>query len=51
MMKDFFWHYFAQTGSIDAYLLYTENSDTLFPDEVIESENSSPVEEAPHMNR
>jgi hypothetical protein len=44
MMKDFFWHYFARTGSIDAYLLYTGQIEALVPEEMMESENTS-VEE------
>lgn len=49
MMKDFFWHYFAQTGSIDAYLLYTEDEDTLFLDDMIEPKDGIVAEEPSHM--
>ncbi|MFT9848661.1 YqzL family protein [Aneurinibacillus sp. REN35] len=50
MIKDFFWQYFAQTGSIDAYLLYTEDEDALvFPDESIDYKIGSTVDEHTHM--
>ncbi|WP_439644907.1 YqzL family protein [Aneurinibacillus tyrosinisolvens] len=28
MMRDFYWHYFATTGCIDAYLLYMEEGES-----------------------
>ncbi|MBN6186167.1 YqzL family protein [Aneurinibacillus sp. BA2021] len=50
MNKDFFWQYFAQTGSIDAYLLYTEDEDALgFPDESMEYNLGSRLDEHSHM--
>ncbi|GED12711.1 YqzL family protein [Aneurinibacillus migulanus] len=48
MIKEFFWHYFAQTGSIDAYLLYTEHEDALFPEEGLDFE-STVAEEPSNM--
>ena len=45
MLKDFYWHYFAQTGSIYAYLLYTEHDDALFLEELTEPENIAGVDQ------
>ncbi|WNQ13466.1 YqzL family protein [Paenibacillus aurantius] len=42
-MRDFFWQYFSNTGSIDAYMQYKQSDETTVePDEmepVLEEEN------------